>query len=64
MTIVHPNPTPRYGPPPVLGVTTSAGGFLATCVCRWLRWWPDEKAAATGYTAHVLKCKAHGEVAS
>lgn len=55
--ILPPSPTPRYGPPPVLGVTPEAGGFVATCACRWVRWWEDRKHAAQGLAVHVKKCK-------
>lgn len=50
-------PPSRYGPPPTLGVISEAGGFVATCACRWVRWWEDRKHAVQGHAAHVAKCK-------
>ena len=35
------------------------GGFVVTCECRWLRWWPTEKDAAQGRREHVKKCAVH-----
>lgn len=48
-----------YGSPALVGVHPEGGGFVATCVCSWLRWLPDQRAAARDYAAHVKGCKAH-----
>ena len=57
-------PAVSYGPPPRLGVQPDGDGYTATCKCSWLRWTPDQKAAATEYAKHVKGCKACGEVAT
>lgn len=50
-------PPSRYGPPPTLGVSTEAGGFLATCVCGWLRWTDDQTTTSRALVEHEKKCK-------
>ena len=64
--MTHPNPatTPRYGNPPTgtrqgkILTTEEGGGYVTTCDCRWLRWWPTRTDAATGRREHAKKCKA------
>lgn len=40
-------------------MTVEGGGYVVTCECHWLRWYPAEKEAAQGSAEHVKKCKAH-----
>jgi len=51
---------PRCGQKASPGVAAAADGFVVTCVCAWLRWWPDLEDAKSGQAKHEKTCK--GEV--
>lgn len=37
--------------------TEEGGGVVATCLCTWLRWMPDRKAAEGAWNDHKPKPK-------
>lgn len=50
-------PTPPVNTPGLLKMTAEGGGYVITCVCRWLRWFPTKGDASEGEQAHAKKCK-------
>lgn len=49
--------------PPAITTTREGDGYVETCACRWLKWFPTHPDADAGRREHVKRCKvARGEV--
>jgi len=52
---------PHFQPvttPGLTKITAEAGGYVVTCGCRWLKFFPTDVTATDGRVAHEKKCKA------
>lgn len=45
---------------PTEGATTEGDGYVFTCTCLWVKWWPRQSDAAEGRLKHQKACKKSG----
>lgn len=50
----------RYGPVKSHGLAPEGGGYVVSCTCRWIRWWPKKSEASQGRLKHQKACKKSG----